>query len=117
MVGNNIKRIREQKSISVNELSRLSGVNASYISALERGKKNNPSLDILQKIADALEITPKDLTSEPFANEKIPPNKFKSTCIDAGKSIIWTGKTTAFSRASAMRLPQGTANPSLSWSL
>jgi transcriptional regulator with XRE-family HTH domain len=83
MVGNNIKRIREQKSISVNELSRLSGVNASYISALERGKKNNPSLDILQKIADALEITPKDLTSEPFANEKIPPNKFKSTCIDA----------------------------------
>lgn len=56
MIGKNIKNIRERKDIGVNELSRLSGVNASYISALERGGKDNPSITTLEKIADALDI-------------------------------------------------------------
>ncbi|NFQ67344.1 helix-turn-helix domain-containing protein [Clostridium sporogenes] len=56
MFGENIKRIREDKELGVNELSRLSGVNASYISAMERGEKENPTITTLNKIADALEV-------------------------------------------------------------
>ncbi|MDI9215983.1 helix-turn-helix domain-containing protein [Clostridium tertium] len=56
MFGKNIKYIRESKNIGVNELSRLSGVNASYISALERDEKKNPSVAILEKLANALEV-------------------------------------------------------------
>lgn len=61
MFGENIKSIRESKGIGVNELSRLSGVNASYISALERNEKKNPSIEILTKLANALEITLEDI--------------------------------------------------------
>lgn len=61
MFGENIKSIRENKGIGVNELSRLSGVNASYISALERNEKKNPSIEILTKLANALEITLEDI--------------------------------------------------------
>lgn len=56
MFSNNIKKLREEKGLGVNELSRLSGVNASYISALERGEKENPTINTLEKIAIALEV-------------------------------------------------------------
>ncbi|CUU47300.1 helix-turn-helix domain-containing protein [Clostridium beijerinckii] len=61
MFGENIKKIRESKNIGVNELSRLSGVNASYISALERDEKKNPSVMILNKLANALGIAVDDI--------------------------------------------------------
>lgn len=57
MFGKNIKFIRKSKNIGLNELSRLSGVNASYISALERDEKKNPSVTILEKLANALEVS------------------------------------------------------------
>ena len=40
----------------MNELARISGVNASYISALERKMKNNPSVNILEKLAKSLDV-------------------------------------------------------------
>lgn len=61
MFGKNIRRIREAKEIGVNKLSRLSGVNASYISALERDEKNNPSVNILEKLASALGVSVDDI--------------------------------------------------------
>ena len=43
-----------EKGYSFNELSNLSGVSVSYIKGLENGSKRNPSLDIVHKIARAL---------------------------------------------------------------
>ncbi|MDU1584872.1 MAG: helix-turn-helix transcriptional regulator [Clostridium sp.] len=56
MFGKNIRKIREEKGYGLNELSRISGVNASYISALERDEKKNPSVEILTKLANSLEV-------------------------------------------------------------
>lgn len=64
MFGENIKKIRELKGLGINELSRLSGVNASYISAMERGEKENPTITTLKKLADALEVTVDELMKE-----------------------------------------------------
>lgn len=61
MFGKNIKYIRLSKNIGVNELSRRSGVNASYISALERDEKNNPSVNTLEKLAKALDVSIDDI--------------------------------------------------------
>ncbi|MCR1933563.1 helix-turn-helix domain-containing protein [Clostridium tepidum] len=72
MFDENIKKIREQKGLGVNELSRISGVNASYISALERGEKQNPTITTLKKLADALEVTIDELMkSESVTYEKL----------------------------------------------
>lgn len=57
MIKDNLKRIREKNKIGLNELSRISGVNASYISAIERGEKTNPSAEILEKLANALHVS------------------------------------------------------------
>lgn len=65
MIGDNLKKIREEHGLGVNELSRISGVNASYISAIERGVKSNPSPEILEKIANALNIEVKNFFENP----------------------------------------------------
>lgn len=64
MLSKNLKIIRESRGIGVNELARRSGVNASYISAIENGRRENPSKEILSKIADALEIPVEELLVE-----------------------------------------------------
>lgn len=56
MVGEKIKKLRETKDLSINELARIAEINPSYLSAIERGKKRNPSYKILKKIARALGV-------------------------------------------------------------
>lgn len=51
----NLKKIREEKNISQSKLATIAGISQNYISEIESGKKT-PSLEILEKIANALEI-------------------------------------------------------------
>lgn len=64
MLGDNIKKARKNKKLSQKELAKQVGISASYIQQLELGQKNNPSLEILIKLGDILDI-PLDL----LANE------------------------------------------------
>ena len=59
-VGNNIRRIREEKKISQEQLAFLSEVHRTYISQVERGE-TNITIVTLQRIAIALEIDIKGL--------------------------------------------------------
>jgi transcriptional regulator with XRE-family HTH domain len=54
-----IKKLRNQKSISQIELSLKSGLSQSFLANLEKGTKL-PSVLTIIKIADALEVSPKD---------------------------------------------------------
>jgi transcriptional regulator with XRE-family HTH domain len=58
-----IKRIRTQKSISQMELSLRADLSQSFLANLEKGKKQ-PSVFTIIKIADALEVSPKDFFPE-----------------------------------------------------
>ncbi|MBO0539041.1 XRE family transcriptional regulator [Clostridium botulinum] len=51
----NLKKIREEKNISQSKLAILADISRSYVSEIEAGKKT-PSLDVLEKIAEALEV-------------------------------------------------------------
>jgi transcriptional regulator with XRE-family HTH domain len=63
IVGINIKRLREQKNITLRELAKKAGVSASFISQIETGKVS-PSLVTLKNIAKALNITVSSLIGE-----------------------------------------------------
>lgn len=54
-IGSTIARLRDDKNLSQEALANLCGVHRTYISQLERGLKN-PTLNVLQKIAKALDI-------------------------------------------------------------
>lgn len=59
-LGMRIKYLRTQRKWSQEDLSLESNVNKNYISDLENGRRN-PSLDVLERIADALSITLEEL--------------------------------------------------------
>lgn len=61
MLGEKIKFLRQSKRLSQNKLSERSGVSQSYINELENGKKTNPTYELLQKIAQALEVPISDI--------------------------------------------------------
>lgn len=59
-IGKTIKKIRESKEITQEQLALNAGLNRAYIGYIERGERN-PSTDTIVKIAKALQVSPKDL--------------------------------------------------------
>ncbi len=59
-LGMRVRYLRKQKGLSQLDLSFESGVNKNYISDLERGDRN-PTLQVLEKIANSLDVTLEDL--------------------------------------------------------
>lgn len=67
MLGSRVKEIRKLKGFGLNELARIANISASYLSSIETGKRDNPSMDILKAIANALNTSVEDLFKEaPF---------------------------------------------------
>lgn len=60
IVAKNIKTLRLVKDLSQEELADKANLHRTYISLLER-KKKNVSIKILEKIANALEVEISDL--------------------------------------------------------
>jgi len=60
-ISKNLKRIRGQKEISQDKLSKLADVSLNTIVKLESGKSPNPTIDTLKSIADALKVSVNDL--------------------------------------------------------
>ena len=59
-LGKRIKYLRTQKGWSQEELALESNINKNYISDLENGRRN-PSLDILERISIAFNISLEEL--------------------------------------------------------
>lgn len=51
---NNIDKLRKIKGLTYAEIADKSGFTAMYIHLLAKGKRNNPSLEAMQKISLAL---------------------------------------------------------------
>ena len=60
----NIRKLRFKADMTQVELSERSGVSQPYINELEHGKKVNPSVIVLSKLAKALEVTISDLIDD-----------------------------------------------------
>ena len=58
--GKKLREARLKKKLSQGDVARILVVHRSYISGLERGRRN-PSLLTVQKIAKALGVSAKDL--------------------------------------------------------
>lgn len=68
MLGNNIKLLRQSKSLSQRELARLSKIPRSTLNEIENevnGGKN-PRLNSLIKLCVALRVTPNELIPEKY---------------------------------------------------
>jgi transcriptional regulator with XRE-family HTH domain len=60
LVGRNVKRVRQEKGLTQEQLAELSGFSQQYISGLEQGQRN-PTIVSLYELAMALDISHMEL--------------------------------------------------------
>ncbi|MRH42695.1 helix-turn-helix domain-containing protein [Aquibacillus halophilus] len=56
MIGSNIYRIRKQKRLTLSELAERANISKSYLSNIERNLNQNPSIQIIGRIASVLDV-------------------------------------------------------------
>mgnify|MGYP001574066314 FL=1 len=56
-IGKNIKKLRQTMKLSQDRLSKIADVSYNSIIKLETGGITNPTIETLQKIAKALEVS------------------------------------------------------------
>jgi len=60
-IGKSVKKLREKLGISQEKLARLADVSNNTIVNIEAGKQDNPTIETLKKIANALQVGVDDL--------------------------------------------------------
>ncbi len=60
ILGNNIRRIRQERGMTQSDLCRSLEVDRAYMSNIESGKKN-PTLSTIERIAKALGVQSSEL--------------------------------------------------------
>ncbi|MCL6572221.1 MAG: helix-turn-helix domain-containing protein [Bacillus sp. (in: Bacteria)] len=61
MIGKNIYQIRKKRGYTLSELAARAGISKSYLSNIERELNQNPSIQVLGKIAMVLDVDFKTL--------------------------------------------------------
>ncbi|MDQ8735940.1 helix-turn-helix domain-containing protein [Paenibacillus sp. LHD-38] len=84
MIGERIKSLREKKGYSITKLADLAGVSKSYLSYIERNMQNNPSLQVMAKIAAPLDSNIEYLLGE----EHLPKLNHDEMLDEEWRSII-----------------------------
>lgn len=56
-LGERIKKLRNEKVLTQEELARKAGIPYATLMKIENGQVKNPTVGTLKKIADALEVT------------------------------------------------------------
>jgi len=59
--GEYLKKLRLKRGLTLKKLAELSGISPSYLSRIERGERNVPHPRLFQKLAPALNLTPRQL--------------------------------------------------------
>ena len=60
-IGKNIKRLRQAKGISQDKLSKLADLSLQTVVKIELDEKPNPTIETVQKIAKAFDVSIDDL--------------------------------------------------------
>ena len=61
MIGEVLRVVRIANDMSIKEVSEKSSVSVSYLSDLERNKKKNPSINVLEKIGSVYDLKVSEL--------------------------------------------------------
>jgi len=56
-LGKNIKRLRQEKGISQDRLSKLADISLNTVVKIELNQSSNPTLETIKKLAKALNVS------------------------------------------------------------
>ena len=69
ILGRNVRRLRQQRAMTQEQLAFDAEIDLTYLGGIERGKRN-PSLFVMARIAEALSVPLPKLLSEYNRTEK-----------------------------------------------
>jgi XRE family transcriptional regulator of biofilm formation len=72
MIGKKIFELRKQRGLTLSELAERANVSKSYLSNIERNLNQNPSIQVVRKIAFVLEVDLKTLLTTDAKYEDNP---------------------------------------------
>lgn len=64
MVGANVRRLRQERGLTQEQLAFEAQIDLTYVGGIERGRRN-PTVLVLARLAVALETTPAALLAAP----------------------------------------------------
>lgn len=64
IIGKNIKKLRQEKGISQDKLSKLADISLNTVVKIELDQSPNPTLETIQKLAKALGVSLDDLVNK-----------------------------------------------------
>ena len=68
--GKMLKKLREERGLSLGRLAELTGISASYLNRLERSKRKSPGFPKLMALAEALKVEPWTLVGSSLSWDK-----------------------------------------------
>ncbi|MFZ3576891.1 helix-turn-helix domain-containing protein [Virgibacillus sp. DJP39] len=71
MIGEKIKKLRQDKKMSISELAEKAGVAKSYLSSIERNLQSNPSIQFIEKIGTVLGVTVNEIIRDEQADNSM----------------------------------------------
>ena len=74
LFGRRLRSLREARCLTQQQLGEAAEVSYKYVGAIERGEEN-PSLKVIGKLAEALEVEPRDMLI--FQHEETRPATLK----------------------------------------
>lgn len=64
LIGETIKKLRQDKKMSISELAEKANVAKSYLSSIERDLQSNPSIQFIEKISAVLGVSVNDIIND-----------------------------------------------------
>ncbi|MFC4023868.1 helix-turn-helix domain-containing protein [Oceanobacillus longus] len=88
MIGETIKKLRQEKRMSISELAEKAGVAKSYLSSIERNLQSNPSIQFIEKISTVLGVSVNDVINE---NESIDTEELDNEWMQIVQEAMQSG--------------------------
>lgn len=90
VIASNLKRLRQERNLSLGQLAELSGVSKVMLGQIEKGD-SNPTINMLWKIANGLKVPYTQLIDEPESEAELLPKERRTEQNDAeGQYRIFT---------------------------
>ena len=70
-IGLTVRRLRQEREFTLQALADESGISKSYLGDIEKGRKN-PTTDVIEAVAQALEVPPRRLLYHAALDEEDP---------------------------------------------
>jgi transcriptional regulator with XRE-family HTH domain len=87
-MGDSIRKARKKKKLTLHDVSEAASISISFLSEIERDKAN-PSMSVLKRIGNALQINFRDLLADDERSLVIRKNERKPLVQSEGSRITW----------------------------